>query len=80
MPPEVSMRLAESRSELKAGTKQDIHEKDANHLVNAYNCGKYVARKFGWDIISCVEEQRLKSIDEIHEEIFSLIQPNIKDL
>ncbi len=74
VPPEVSMRLAKERGALKAGTKQDIHEKDANHLIDAYNSGKYVAEKYDWDVISCVKNGDLKTVDEIHEEIMKQIK------
>lgn len=74
MPPEVSKRLANERGELKVGKKQDIHEQDANHLIDAYNSGKYVANKFGWDVVQCMDGDRLKSIDEIHNEIIEHIK------
>ena len=74
VPPEVSMRLARERGELKAGTKQDIHEKDNTHLIDAYNSGKYVATKYSWDVINCVENDKLKLIDEIHNEIMQAIK------
>lgn len=76
VPPEVSIKLARERGELKAGTKQDIHEKDSNHLIDAYNSGKYVANKYGWTVIDCVQDGNLKSIEQIHEEIYSNI--NVK--
>ena len=68
VPPEVSMRLAREREGLKAGTKQDIHEQDSNHLIDAYNSGKYVATKYGWAVIDCVENNNLKTIEQIHKE------------
>ena len=71
VPPEVSMRLAHERAGLKAGTKQDIHEQDSKHLIDAYNSGKYVANKYKWNIIKCVEKNNLKFIEQIHEEIYS---------
>ncbi len=74
VPPEVSMRLARERADLKAGTKQDIHEKDNNHLIDAYNSGKYVANKYGWTVMDCVQEGNLKSIEEIHNEIMKHIK------
>ena len=76
VPPEISMRLAHERAGLKAGTKQDIHEQDKQHLINAYKSGKYVANKYNWDIINCVENNNLKSIDKIHEEIINKINLN----
>ena len=78
VPPEVSRRLASERGELKAGTKQDIHEQDANHIIDAYNSGKYVASKYNWNIIDCVEKDNLKTIDEISDEVFKIVVRDIK--
>ena len=74
VPPEVSIKLARERGELKAGTKQDIHEKDSNHLIDAYNSGKYVANKYGWTVVDCVQDGNLKSIEQIHNEIMKHIK------
>lgn len=73
MPPEISKALANARTELKAGTAKDIHEKDQNYLTSAYNTGIEVAKKFGWEIINCFEDGKLKSIEEIHNEIVKKI-------
>lgn len=48
MPPKMSIKLAHERKDLKAGTTQDIHEKDARHLNQAYKTGKDIAEKYGW--------------------------------
>lgn len=74
VPPEVSIKLARERGELKAGTKQDIHEKDSNHLIDAYNSGKYVANKYKWTVVDCVQDGNLKSIEQIHNEIMKHIK------
>ncbi len=77
VPPAVSMRLASERADLKSGTKQDIHEQDSSHLIDAYNSGKYVANKYSWEVISCVENDNLKTIDEIAKDVYNSI---IKDI
>lgn len=70
MPVEKSIELAHARKDLKSNTKTDVFEKDENHLKDAYNNGLNVAKKFGWKIIRCVDdENNLKAIDSIHEEI-----------
>ena len=70
MPLEYSSRLAKNRGEYKSGTTKDIHEQDLNHLNTAYERAKYVAEKFNWITIPCVNKT-LKSIDEIHKEILT---------
>lgn len=70
MPVEYSMQLARARSELKNGQTKDILEEDSGHLVKAYERAKYVAEKFNWTTISCVDKN-LKTIDEIHLDILT---------
>ena len=70
MPVEFSMKLAHERSELKNGQTKDILEEDSTHLFKAYERAKYVANKFNWITINCVNEN-LKSIEEIHEDILT---------
>lgn len=75
VPVEVSKKLADSRGEYKSGNKKDILEQDISHLTKAYNSGKYVANKYGWTQISCLNESgNLKSIEEISNDIFEVIK------
>ena len=71
VPVEISMKLARSRNELKNGQEKDIQEKDDEHLIKAYNRGKYVAKKFGWEIINCEKDGNIKTIDEINKDILT---------
>ena len=72
MPVEKSLELARSRADYKTGAKKDIHEEDPTHLQKSYDNGLNLAKKLGWTIIHCVDENgNLKSIDEIHKEIMT---------
>lgn len=73
VPISISKKLADSRGEYKSGNKKDILEEDVSHLGKAYKSGKYVAEKFGWTQINCINlEGNLKSIDEISDEIYEI--------
>lgn len=75
VPVEVSKKLADSRGEYKSGNKKDILEQDISHLTKAYNSGKYVANKYGWTQISCLNESgNLKPIEEISNDIFEVVK------
>lgn len=75
VPVEVSKKLADSRGEYKSGNKKDILEQDISHLTKAYNSGKYVANKYGWTQIFCLNESgNLKSIEEISNDIFEVVK------
>lgn len=79
VPVEVSMRLAHERGDLKAQTKKDIHEQNPEHLLHAYNCGKYMVDKYGWDSITCNEGDRMRTIEDISDEIFDIVVNDIKN-
>ena len=76
MPPKNSISLASARSENKSGLAKDIHEKDSEHLKHAYKTGMYLAKKLGWTIIDCVDENgEIKKIEDIQKEILKKIEP-----
>lgn len=56
--------------------KRDIHEADLQHLKDAAEAYKYVAKKYNWTIIDSTPEGNLLSIEEIGE----LIREEIKKI
>ena len=78
MPPDVSKKLRENRGVLKSGEKKDIHEQDEEYMKKAYLHGLEVAKRNAWKIIDCVENGSIKSIDEISNEIFAVVQGYLK--
>lgn len=80
MPIEYSKKLAESRGVYKSSTKKDIHESNPDHLIKAYNSGQYVCRKYNWNKIDCIREDSIKSIDEIHNEIYNVVKIDLENL
>lgn len=72
MPIEKSLELAKARGDYKAGTTKDIHEEDSAYMKKSYDNGLNLAKKLSWTLIHCVDENNnLKSIEEIHQEILS---------
>ena len=78
VPVEVSYKLAGAREQLKIGEAfdYDIHERDRTHLLESYIAGKYVAQKYGWEIINCADNMELKPIEDIH----NLVKKAVKKL
>lgn len=71
MPVEASLKLIEARKGNKNGQKKDILE-NKEHLLNAYASAKYVADKYKWIHIKCVDNSnKIKSVEKIHEEILT---------
>lgn len=73
MPPAYSLRLRQQRNALKQGLTQDIHEADQAYLQQAYENAVAIARHQQWHIIHCVADGRLRSIEEIHQEIMETL-------
>ena len=79
VPVEVSLKLAHSREGLKANTKKDIHEENPDHIYRAYNSGKYVSDKYGWDVIECTDNGQMKSIEEISDLIWGRVASDLEN-
>lgn len=78
MPPEKAQelkqkRLIEQHGLTSSGGVIDIHENDKEYLRKSYETAKEVSEYLGWNIVSCVDGDRIKSIDEIHDEIFKIV-------
>lgn len=55
----------------------DIHEGNEEYLNHSYNNAVHVCEKYNWLRIKCVDGERIKSIDEIAEEIIGKIEKMI---
>ena len=81
VPIDYSKKLMENRKNKITGeSKKDIHESDLDYLEKSYNNSLYIADKYDWKKINCVENQSLRSIDSIHEEIYNLVIDTIKSM
>jgi len=78
MPTETAIKLMEERENKFTHTQtKDIHERDAAHLKDSYNAAVSLVDKYDWTEIKCVENDRLKTREEIHEEIWTEIRKYI---
>lgn len=75
MPTEIAAELmAQRKNKITGEDIKDIHEKDISYLKKSYENACNIAKKYNWLEIKCVENGRLKTIDEIGEEIFSVVE------
>ena len=73
MPTEVTERMMRRR-ESDTHTHADIHEVDDAYLAACRDAAAQAADFYGWRRVSCADgEGRLRSVEEIHREIMSLI-------
>ena len=74
VPLEYTKKLRENRlNKIDGKEKQDIHESDNNHLINSNNAGLTAAKLLKWDVIDCVKDDKMRSIEDIGEEIWQTI-------
>ena len=75
MPTEKSIELLRSR-EASTHTKADIHELDTGYLALCRKSALQAAEILGWTVIPCVNERgELRTIEEIHQQLWTLVQP-----
>ena len=75
MPTEYAQKLMENRlNKITHEDKKDIHESNKNHLIDAYNEACKLVKKYNWCEIKCVKDKKIRTIDDIHEEIFERIK------
>ena len=53
---------------------KDIHEKDASHLLDSYNAACSLIDKYNWCEIKCVKDEKIRTIEEIHEDIYNEVK------
>ena len=56
------------------GVMNDIHERDLEFMKRVYESAMFVADYLSWDQINCVKGNGLKSIEEIHEDVYSFVK------
>lgn len=79
MPFEYSQKLMENReNKITHGEKKDIHESNKQHLQDAYNEACKLVKKYNWCEIKCVKDGKIRTIDDIHEEIFRKVVEYIR--
>lgn len=75
MPTEYAVKLMENReNKFTHETKKDIHESNKQHLLDAYNAACDLVQKYDWHEVKCVKDDKIRSIEDIHEEIYQEIK------
>ncbi|MDO5401114.1 MAG: deoxynucleoside kinase [Eubacteriales bacterium] len=58
------------RREQDTHTSADIHEQDMAYLATCRRMGRAAAAYYGWTVIDCVKNGAMRSVEDIHEEIY----------
>lgn len=67
------------RREQDTHTKADIHEKDTDYLMACRRTGRAAAEFYGWTVIDCVQDNAMRSMEDIHEEIYAHVKKLLEE-
>ena len=80
MPPEYALKLIENReNKFTHNTEKDIHERDKNHIIDSYHAACDVMKQYGWFEVECVKNGEIRTIEDIHEQIYQEFKKFIKN-
>lgn len=75
MPPEHAISLMEHReNKFTHQAKKDIHERDQSHIEDSYQAACSLVEKYNWCEIKCIKDNQIRTIEDIHEEIYKEIK------
>lgn len=60
------------------GIKNDIHERDLSFMKRVYENAMFVADYLGWNKIKCNDDNSMRSIEDINNEIYTLVKKKNK--
>ena len=69
VPTELTERMMRRR-EAETNTGADIHERDEAYLRACREAGEQLVTDYGWQYVDCSRDGEMRSIEDIHEEIY----------
>ena len=78
VPTDFTEKMMRSR-EAATNTHADIHEQDLEYLATCRRTGKAAAKFYNWTVIDCVRDGAMRSIEDIHEEIYRHVLNCLED-
>lgn len=75
MPVENARQLMKDRAnKINNSSVKDIHESNEDYLNKSYNNACFVAEKYGWKRIKCAIDGKVRTIEDISEEIYEAVK------
>ena len=73
VPTDYTEKLLRHR-EQDTNTQADIHEKDMQYLATCRESGRAAAKYYGWQVIQCVKDGAMRTMEDIHNEIYTAVK------
>ncbi len=75
MPIQYAKKLMEDRENKFDNTQsKDIHERNKEYLEKSYDNACYIAKKYSWEHILCVDNGNIRSIEDINNEMYDIVK------
>ncbi len=75
MPTETAAQLmAERANKIDNSQKKDIHERNTDYLKASYNNAVGIAEKLGWTNVPCTNDDGIRTVEDISNEIMSIAE------
>lgn len=58
------------------GIENDIHERNIEFMKKVYESAMFISEYLGWNKVECNKNNKMKSIDEIHQKVYKLVKSN----
>ena len=78
MPIELTRQLMRRR-EADTNTQADIHEQNLAYLEQCRESALAAAAHYGWHVVSGAKDGQLRSIEEIHAEVYGIVRACLED-
>ena len=78
VPTELTGEMLRKR-ENRMHTHADIHEQNMDYLRQCRAVGMDAATHYGWTVIHCARNGKMRSIEEIHQEIYALVKQCLEE-
>ena len=78
VPTDFTEKLLRNR-EQSTNTHADIHEQDMQYLATCRETGRAAAAFYNWTVIECVRDGQMRTIEDIHEEIYRHVLNCLED-
>ena len=60
------------------GIENDIHERNIEYMKKVYENAMFIADYLSWSKVECSNNNKMKSINDIHNEIYTLVKTRTK--
>lgn len=73
MHPSFSEKLIRNRPNKHGDQEKDIHECNYDYLLHSYNNACEIRVEYKWNIVDCTHAGQLRSIENIHEDVYKKV-------